>query len=138
MQSERRGAMKISLIIKLVIGFLALGLGAIGLLLPVWPTTPFVILAVGCFSATPKIQSKILQIKFFREYYESYTEGQGLRRQTVVVSLSFLWGMLLLSAIIVQKPMIFLILAVVGIAVTIHILWIARPRSKDKSIDGQF
>lgn len=125
--------MKVSIIIKLIIGFLALILGAIGLLLPVWPTTPFVLLALGCFSATPRIQRKILRIRFFKAYYESYTKGSGLPRQTVIASLSFLWGMLLLSSVLVQGATVISILSLVGIAVTIHILWIARTKGTVQS-----
>lgn len=120
--------MKISLILKIAIGFLALSLGAIGLILPVWPTTPFVLLAVGCFSSVPRIQKRILKIRFFREYYEGYIFGRGLRRKTVTVSLVFLWGMLILSAFLSGKVSVALLLFLVGVAVTIHILWIARTK----------
>lgn len=126
--------MKLSLILKLTLGFLALGLGAVGLLLPVWPTTPFVLAALACFSSAPGVRAKILHIRFFREYYESYTEGKGLRRGTVTVSFVFLWGMLLLSTIMLQSLLIGGILLAVGAAVTLHLLWIARPNDKKQRI----
>lgn len=36
--------------IYLIIGWLSLAAGVIGLFLPIWPTAPFVILAAWCFS----------------------------------------------------------------------------------------
>lgn len=53
-------------ILLTVIGFLLLGVGAIGVVLPVLPTTPFVLLAVGCFSAVPGVQVQIMRVSFFR------------------------------------------------------------------------
>ncbi len=120
--------MKLSQFLKLTAGFTALALGLVGAVLPVWPTTPFVLLALGCFSATPALQSKILKIGFFREYYESYTRKTGLRRRTVAGSLIFLWGMLTVSAVLIRKLPVCLLLAAVGAAVTVHILWIAKKR----------
>ncbi len=54
------------------LGFLLLGLGAIGLLLPVWPTTPFVLAAAACFAGSPTIRARIMKIPFFREHIENY------------------------------------------------------------------
>ncbi|NLM74860.1 MAG: DUF454 domain-containing protein, partial [Clostridiaceae bacterium] len=48
------------------LGFFFLGLGVIGLLLPVWPTTPFVLLSVACFSSAPRIKARIMKVSFFR------------------------------------------------------------------------
>ena len=76
-------------------GLLLLALGAIGVFLPVLPTTPFVLAGVGCLSGTPKLRAKVLQISFFREYFENYQNRNGLSTKIVIKSLVYLWGMLI-------------------------------------------
>ena len=50
-------------------GFLLLALGAVGIVIPVVPTTPFVLLAAGCFSASsPKAYQFLLRSRFFGPY----------------------------------------------------------------------
>lgn len=110
------------------LGFFFLGLGAIGLVLPVWPTTPFVLLSAACFTSTPRIRTRVMKIKFFKEYIESYEQRSGLSKKTVAKSLIWLWGMLLLSMFMMKTIWLSLILSAIGTAVTTHILWIAKPR----------
>lgn len=124
--------MKLLLIFKLALGGIALLLGLIGVFLPIWPTTPFVLLALWCFSSTPKIRERILRISFVREYYEGYTVGQGIKKKTVVTSLTFLWLMLIISILWTQKLLLAIILTCIGIGVTSHILWVATPKEKRK------
>lgn len=109
-------------------GFLLLAIGAVGALVPVLPTTPFVLLASGCFAGNPAIRARMLRNKFFREHLENYQQRTGLKKRTVVLSLSFLWGMLCLSMLAVAKLWCTLLLLGVGLAVTLHILCIARPK----------
>ena len=111
-------------------GYVFLALGAIGLVLPVWPTTPFVLAAAACFSATPRIKARIMKIGFFKEYLENYQKREGLSKKTVAISLSYLWGMLLLSMFLIQKAWVIGLLLIVGISVTTHILWVARPKAR--------
>ena len=126
--------MRFMLFLKIFIGFVALTLGAAGLFIPVWPTTPFVLLAVGCFSSTPRIKRQVLRIGFFREYYDAYTQGQQLRKSTVVVSILFLWSMLVLSMIFSGSIFVGILLFVVGLAVTIHILMVAKLKKSDNAV----
>ena len=112
-----------------IFGFLFLGLGGIGLFLPVWPTTPFVLLSVGCFSASPKIRERIMKIGFIREHYENYKMRGGLRPRTLVVSLVFLWGMLLLSMLLMNKLWAYILLLAVGTAVTVHLFFISKAKN---------
>ena len=123
--------MSIKIILLTVIGFLFLILGMIGLFIPVWPTTPFILVAAGCFSSAPKLRARIMRISFFREYIENYQERKGISRKTVCSSLLFLWGMLLLSSLLIGTRLMVCILLGIGVAVTVHILWIARARCSD-------
>jgi uncharacterized membrane protein YbaN (DUF454 family) len=116
------------------LGFIFLGLGAIGLLLPVWPTTPFVLVSVACFSSSPQIKAQILKISYFREHIENYEFRNGLSRKTVWLSVVWLWGMLVISMVLIRSLWIALFLFLVGTSVTIHILYmsIAKDRKKDR------
>lgn len=124
--------MRVKIILLTALGFLFLVLGALGLVLPVLPTTPFVLVSAACFSCTPRLKAKIMKISFFREYITNYGHKTGLSRKTVVISLCYLWGMLLLSILLVHKLLISLFLILIGIAVTVHILCMARPKSTKK------
>lgn len=105
-------------------------LGGIGVFLPVWPTTPFVLVAAGCFSRSPRLSAWLCRTRFFREYIENYRNGCGISGKTKALSLVFLWGMLGCSAWFVRKPLVWTILLTVGISVTIHILVISRKRNE--------
>ncbi len=111
-------------------GFLLLAMGAVGLVLPVWPPTPFVLAAAGCFVSTPRLHARMMKIPFVNEYIRNYEDKKGLSRKTVAISLILLWGMLLISAFHIQTAWIICCLALVGTAVTAHILSIAKPRKQ--------
>ena len=107
-------------------GFLLLGLAFIGIFVPFLPTTPFVLLAAGCFSSYPKIFGWLCKSKLFSEYIENYQTGAGISKITRRNSLLFLWITLSISALLFHRPLVWTILLLVGIAVSIHILTIAK------------
>ncbi len=116
-------------ILKIILGFIALIFATVGIFLPLLPTTPFVLVAIGCFSSTPKIRQKILDIAVFREYYESYVYKKPLPIGTVVRSLIFLWSMLIISMVGASDLTVTIILIAVGVAVSAHILVISRVKN---------
>lgn len=73
--------MKLKIIILTFLGFVFLFMAFIGLFLPIWPTTPFVLVSVGCFSSTPRIKNKIMKISFFKEHIENYECRKGLSKK---------------------------------------------------------
>ena len=108
-------------------------MGAIGLLLPVWPTTPFVLVSVACFSSAPRVRCWINKNPFFKAYIESYEHKAGLSRKTVWISIVWLWGMLFLSMFLIHRFRISVFLFLVGAAVTTHILWMANVNRGKKA-----
>lgn len=120
--------MNLKSLLFVMLGVLFLLLGAIGAFIPVWPTTPFVLAAVGFLSAAPKLRAKVLAIPFFKAYYQSYYHKKGLPPKTWVFSLVFLWVMLGLSIYLVNILWLKGLLGAIGLGVTLHILWLSRDR----------
>lgn len=116
-------------ILLLVAGWLLLALGAVGILVPVLPTTPFVLVAAGCFSfASPKMYALLLKSRFFGPYVENYRTKQGVPVDAKVRGIVMLWVLLLISMIAMHKLWLTALLLVVGTAVTIHLLMLkTRP-----------
>lgn len=111
-----------------ILGFLLLGLGAIGIFLPILPTTPFVLAAAGCFSSNKRLSAWLQKSKFFSDYLTNYRERTGLKKSTVIISLLFLWIMLGLSIVLLKALWASILLPLIGIAVTVHILYMSLPR----------
>ncbi len=123
--------MKIKTILLVIAGFILLLLGAIGVVLPVLPTTPFVLAAAACFTCVPKLKEKLMRIPFVSDHLDNYRSRKGLSTKTVVVNLLFLWAMLGVSCYFTRKLWLGILLFVVGVSVTTHILHMARPQGGD-------
>lgn len=58
-----------------VLGFVSLILGIVGIILPLLPTTPFLLLSAYCFSrSSEKFHNYILNNKVFGQYIRDYNE----------------------------------------------------------------
>ena len=114
----------------IILGFVFLLLGAVGIFVPVLPTTPFVLLAAGCFTSSKRLSAWLENSKLFGEYIINYRERNGLSSKTVIKSLSFLWIMLMISAVWIRALWAAILMPCIGIGVTIHILCMAKPKEK--------
>lgn len=105
------------------LGGLCLILGAIGIFIPVFPTTPFVLLAAGCFGgSSPALYNWLAQTRYFGAYIRNYKTGAGVEKTIKLQSLLFLWGMLGISIVLVDPVWVKCLLVLIGAAVTAHIL----------------
>jgi uncharacterized membrane protein YbaN (DUF454 family) len=97
-------------------------LGAVGIFLPVLPTTPFVLLSAGCFSiSSPKLADSLMKSKYFGSYIENYRYKTGVPRSAKIRAIVFLWTGLFISMLLIKKVMIIGILIIIGTLVTIHL-----------------
>jgi uncharacterized membrane protein YbaN (DUF454 family) len=110
--------------VYLIIGTLALVLGAIGLFLPVLPTTPFVILAAACYLRSSKrMHAWILQSRLFGETIENFQAGRGLKRDTKIRALGLMWATISISAFFFVDQLIFRgAMFLVAAGVTVYLL----------------
>lgn len=116
----------------LIFGWLLLALAAIGVLLPVLPTTPFVIAASLCFSVgDPRISERLESSRIFGPYITGYRTKQGITIRQKARAICCLWVLLLISILITRKLWLAALLGVVGIGVTIHLISLKTKKTSN-------
>ena len=108
-----------------VAGWLAVGLGAIGIIVPGLPTTVFFILAAWCFGrSSPRFERWVLDLPRIGPMVRSYREGLGMPVRAKVAALSMMWAAILISAVLLRdRPVIVLIVIALGVIGSAYILW---------------
>ncbi len=87
----------------ITLGFLALGIGLIGVILPILPTTPFLLVTSFCFARELRDFILGLQILIFiRSILESFVKERAMTLKQKVVLLSFVKFMLAFPLILVD------------------------------------
>ena len=108
----------------LVIGFICLALGILGIVVPLLPTTPFLLLAAACFvRASDRLYQWLINHKIFGLYIRNYRDYKAIPLKMKISSIALLWITLIFSILyVVDSTAMKIILALIGIGVTIHIL----------------
>lgn len=82
----------------LCIGFLAMGLGAVGVVLPVLPTTPFLLLASFCLAkGSVRFHRWFTGTKLYKKHLESFVQNRSMTLKTKFSLLIPVTCMLLLA-----------------------------------------
>lgn len=75
--------MNIKKIFWITLGFIGLGLGAFGAVLPLLPAFPFLLLAAFSFGkSSEKLHTWFIGTKLYKNNLESYVNGEGMTRKT--------------------------------------------------------
>ena len=110
--------------VLIIAGTFFVGLGILGIFLPILPTTPFLLLAAACYARSSKrFYNWLLNNKWFGKYIRNYREGRGVPLKSKILTISLLWIVIIFSAFfIVQILFVSIILILIAIGVTIHVL----------------
>ncbi|MEW5950621.1 MAG: DUF454 domain-containing protein [Elusimicrobia bacterium] len=104
-------------------GIISLALAIIGIVTPLLPTTPFLLLTAFCWAKSDKkLYEKLLNSPYLGEYIKNYKEKKKIPLKTKIISLVFLWTALTVSFCFLKTAWALAILSAVAIAVTWHIL----------------
>jgi len=107
-----------------VAGSLFLALGMVGVVIPVLPTTPFLLLAAICYGRSSERSYRWLTTnRLFGRYLSDYLQGRGISWKVKTPALVLLWGVITLSAVLfVSQWWARALLFLVAVGVTVHIV----------------
>ena len=111
-------------VLLMIAGTVSLIFAIIGLVLPLIPTTSFLLLTAACYCrSSERLYNWLITNKWFGEYIKNYREGKGIPLKTKIFALTILWVTIGISALLLVPIFIVqVILLVIAIAVSIHIL----------------
>lgn len=91
-------------IIYLVIGTISMILGAIGVFLPIIPTTPFLLLTAFCFAkGSQRFHQWFTHTKLYKNHLDSFVQHREMTKRTKVMLLSFASCMLLIGMYVMDN-----------------------------------
>ncbi|MDA3932578.1 MAG: YbaN family protein [Tenericutes bacterium] len=117
------------------LGTLSLILGTIGIVLPLLPTTPFLLVSAFFYlRSSRKLYNWLLNHKIFGIYIYSYIHYHSIDLKTKITSVSLLWTTLIISMIILNNQYLTLLLITIGLAVSTHLLMLKTLSKKEMVI----
>ena len=107
-----------------VAGSVFLGLGIIGVFVPLLPTTPFLLLAAACYGrGSRRLYAWLMSRPRLGEYIRRYREGREIPVAVKVWTVGLLWATIGYSAlVVVESPALRIVLFVIALGVTVHIV----------------
>ena len=102
-----------------ILGTISLIFAFVGIVLPIIPTTPFVLLSAACYyKGSERLHSWLTQNKIFGPIIKDYEEQGGMRKTTKIKALTIMWTAVLASALLILDTLIMrvvvLLIALIG------------------------
>ena len=115
---------KIKRIFFISLGTIFLGIGSIGIILPILPTTPFLLLAAACYiRGSPRIYQWLISNRFLGEFISNYIKGKGIKQRQKLIAIFSMWLMISITIhFFLDNIFLRIVLLVIAGAVSIHIL----------------
>lgn len=114
-------------ILLLGVAWLCFGLGVIGIFIPLLPTTPLILLATFlCAKCSPRCHRLITGSKVYQSYVVPFREAGGMPFKAKLKMLAISNTVLIISAALVRKPLVWMILACVS-AFLLYLVCIRIP-----------
>jgi len=113
----------------IIAGTLSLAIGIVGIVVPILPTTPFLLLAAGCYlRSSPRFYNWLMGNRLFGAYIRNYIEGRGIPVKVKLLTIILLWATIGVSIWLTAKLIVTVILLIVAVGVTLHIIFIRTRR----------
>lgn len=108
----------------ILFGSISIGIGIIGIFIPLLPTAPLVLLGAACFvRGSDKLYQLLLKNKWLGGYIEDFRVRKGISLKNKILGLTMLWLSIGSSLVLVITNLwVSLILVIIAFSVSIWIL----------------
>jgi len=126
--------LKISKIIFIAVGCICLGLGTVGMILPILPTVPFYMATAFCFAkSSEKLHRWFISSEMYKKHLQPFVEKRGMLLKTkltilTTVTLLMGFGFVMMSRVPVAR----VILAVVWVCHIIYFVFGVKTIKTEK------
>lgn len=105
-----------------LLGSLFVSIGIIGVIVPLLPTTPFLLLAAYSFNrGSDRMRKWFEKNKLINSYLSNYRDKKGIPLRAKINSIVILWVTIGISIYLVSNDYIRVVLVLVVIGVTFHL-----------------
>lgn len=108
----------------IVLGTFFLILGAIGIFVPLLPTTPFWLLTCWFYvRSSETLYNKVMQNRYFGPYIRDFVEDKAIPIRSKVISVGVIWvSAILTSVFLIEQWWIIACLLLISAGVSYHII----------------
>ena len=118
--------------IMISLGTIFLALGAIGVVVPGLPTTPFLLLAAAFYvRSSERLYSWLLNHKLFGKIVRDFRETRSISIRTKLISTGTMWAMIVLSiCLFIDNLAVKITISALGAIGTVVLLLIPTTKSR--------
>ncbi len=112
------------------LGSISVGMGVIGIFVPGWPTTIFLIIASYFYiRSSAKLYNWLLNNKILGIYLKNYYSGKGMPLKAKIISILMMWTFGLLSIFLWIPSNLIIVKIIAFILLVIGTIFILRVKS---------
>lgn len=120
-------------ILFIVLGFIFLGVGAVGIVVPILPTTPFLLLASFFFAkGSKRFHDWFLSTKLYKRYLESFVKSRAMTLKGKLTILIPVSCMLIITFILVDNIYARIVLVILFISKYVYFFTQIRTVSEEE------
>ena len=120
-------------ILFIALGFIFLGIGAVGIAVPILPTTPFLLLASFFFAkGSKRFHDWFLSTKLYKKYLESFVKSRAMTLKGKLTILIPVSCMLIITFILVDNIYARIVLVILFISKYVYFFTQIRTVSEEE------